>query len=34
MRKNLGAKPYTYPQPVFIIATCGSDGAPDAMNAA
>ena len=34
MRKNLGAKPYTYPQPVFIIATYGSDGAPDAMNAA
>ena len=29
MRKNFGAKPYTYPQPVFIIATYG-----DAMNAA
>ena len=34
MRKNFGAKPYTYPQPVFIIATYGEDGAPDAMNAA
>ncbi|MCC8023839.1 MAG: flavin reductase family protein [Clostridium sp.] len=34
MRKNFGAKPYTYPQPVFIIATYGSDGVPDAMNAA
>ncbi len=34
MRKNLGAKPYTYPQPVFIIATYDEDGAPDAMNAA
>ena len=34
MRKNLGAKPYTYPQPVFIIATYGPDGTPDAMNAA
>ena len=34
MRKNFGAKPYTYPQPVFIIATYGEDGIPDAMNAA
>ncbi len=34
MRKNFGAKPYTYPQPVFIIATYGPDGVPDAMNAA
>ena len=34
MRKNFGAKPYTYPQPVFIIATYGEDGVPDAMNAA
>lgn len=34
MRKNFGAKPYTYPQPVFIIATYGGDGTPDAMNAA
>lgn len=34
MRKNFGAKPLTYPQPVFIIATYGEDGTPDAMNAA
>lgn len=34
MRKNFGAKPWTYPQPVFIIATYGADGTPDAMNAA
>ena len=34
MRKNFGAKPYTYPQPVFILATYGEDGKPDAMNAA
>ena len=34
MRKNLGAKPLTYPQPVYIIATYGEDGAPNAMNAA
>ena len=34
MRKNFGAKPYTYPQPVFIIASYGEDGTPDAMNAA
>ncbi|MDO4312647.1 MAG: flavin reductase family protein [Eubacteriales bacterium] len=34
MRKNFGAKPYTYPQPVFIIATYGENGMPDAMNAA
>lgn len=34
MRKNLGAKPYTYPQPVFMIATYGEDGTPDLMNAA
>ena len=34
MRKNFGAKPYTYPQPVLIIATYGEDGTPDAMNAA
>ena len=34
MRKNFGAKPYTYPQPVFIIGTYGEDGTPDAMNAA
>ena len=34
MRRNLGAKPYTYPQPVFIIATYDENGAPDAMTAA
>ena len=34
MRKNFGVKPFTYPQPVFIIATYGEDGTPDAMNAA
>lgn len=34
MRKNFGAKPILYPQPVFIIATYDEDGTPDAMNAA
>ena len=34
MRKNFGAKPITYPQPVFIIATYEENGVPDAMNAA
>ncbi len=34
MRKNFGAKPYLYPQPVFIIATYGEDGVANAMNAA
>ncbi len=34
MRKNFGAKPYTYPQPVFIIGTYDENGTPDAMNAA
>ena len=34
MRKNFGAKPVLYPQPVLIIATYGEDGTPDAMNAA
>jgi len=34
MRKNFGAKPFTYPQPVFIIATYDEEGNPDAMNAA
>ena len=34
MRKNFGAKAYTYPQPVLIIATYGEDGTVDAMNAA
>lgn len=31
MRKNFGPKPYILPQPVFIIATYGADGVPDAM---
>lgn len=26
MRKDFGAKPYTYPQPVLMIATYGEDG--------
>lgn len=34
MRKNFGAKPFMYPQPVLIIASYGEDGTPDAMNAA
>lgn len=34
MRKNFGAKPILYPQPVFIIATYDENGVPDAMNAA
>ena len=34
MRKNFGAKPWTYPQPVFIIGTYDEQGRPDAMNAA
>lgn len=34
MRKNFGAKPYIYPQPVFIIATYDENNTPNAMNAA
>lgn len=34
MRKNFGARPLCYPQPVFIIATYNEDGTPNAMNAA
>ena len=34
MRKNFGAKPILYPQPVFIIASYDEAGVPDAMNAA
>ena len=34
MRKNFGAKPVLYPQPVFIIATYNEDGTANAMNAA
>ena len=33
-RKDFGAKPLSLPQPVWIIATYGEDGTPDAMNAA
>lgn len=34
MRKNFGAKPYTYPQPVFILAAFGEGNTPCVMNAA
>lgn len=34
MRKNFGAKPWSYPQPVFIIAAYDEAENPDAMNAA
>jgi flavin reductase (DIM6/NTAB) family NADH-FMN oxidoreductase RutF len=34
LRKNFGAKPYTYPQPVLIIASYDENGTADAMNAA
>ena len=34
MRKNFGAKPWTYPPPVFIIATYDEEENPNAMNAA
>ena len=34
MRKNFGAKPHTYPQPVLIIASYDENGTADAMNAA
>ena len=34
MRKNFGAKPLSFPQPVFIIGTYNADGTPNAMNAA
>ena len=34
MRKNFGAKPWTYPQPVFIIGSYDEEGNPNAMNAA
>ena len=33
-RKSFGAKPLSYPQPVWIIATYDADGVPNAMNAA
>ena len=34
MRKDFGAKPCLYPQPVLIIGTYSEDGTPNAMNAA
>ncbi len=34
MRKNFGAKPLCYPQPVFILAAFDELGTPNAMNAA
>lgn len=34
MRKNFGAKPILYPQPVFILGSYDENGIPDAMNAA
>lgn len=34
MRKNFGAKPILYPQPVFIIGSYDDNGIPNAMNAA
>lgn len=34
MRKNFGAKPICYPQPVFILAAYDVNGVPNAMNAA
>ena len=33
-RKSFGAKPLSYPQPVWIIAPYDENGVPDAMNAA
>ena len=34
MRKNFGPNPFSYPQPVFILAAYGPDGVPNCMNAA
>jgi flavin reductase (DIM6/NTAB) family NADH-FMN oxidoreductase RutF len=34
MRKDFGAKPILYPQPVLVIGTYNEDGTPNAMNAA
>ena len=34
MRKNFGAKPWIYPQPVLILAAYDAQGIPNAMNAA
>ncbi len=34
MRKNFGAKPFFYPQPVMILGTYDENGKANAMNAA
>lgn len=34
MRKNFGAKPFMYPQPVLVIGTYNEDNTANAMNAA
>lgn len=34
MKKNLGANPFLYPQPVLIVGSYDTDGTPDAMNVA
>lgn len=34
MRKDFGAKPYVYPQPVFVLGTYNADRTPNAMIAA
>ena len=34
MKKNLGVKPYLFPQPVLLVATNGEDGSQDIMNVA
>jgi flavin reductase (DIM6/NTAB) family NADH-FMN oxidoreductase RutF len=34
MRKDFGAKPYSYPQAVYIVSTYNEDGSANAMNAA
>lgn len=34
MKKNLGAKPFIFPQPVLIVSTYDADGNEDAMNVA
>ncbi len=34
MRKNFGAKPYTYPQPVWIVGSYDENQVADAMNVA
>lgn len=34
MKKNLGAKPYLFPQPVMIIASYDEHGKANVMNAA